>query len=332
MTQQPVQPYPQQYAQPPAQPQQYPPPAASPQQPYYPPQPPAQPMAQQPQYVQSQQPYAPQYGQPQYGQPAAPPQVPLANGGLDEFYSQPSLGGGPGVSWKGKPDGFTVQGVVPRDVGDGDVSQEVGAPNTAEAGRPQFYRDGRPKFVMAIPLQVAPSQEFPEGEARLYVRGQLRDELGRAMQEAGAAGAPVANSTVTVTLVQRKQGRGAIPQNIFHVTYTPPGGQPPAVQQPVQQYAQPQQVQQPAAPPQWVQPQPQTQAAPPPQTQPVQQPVPQQVQQPTAPPVQQTQAAPPPVPQGAPQQPVQQPAPGAPTGLTPEQAELFAKLTGQPAA
>lgn len=294
------------------------------QQPYYPPQYPQQPPVQQgpPEWAQPQQPWTPP-GQPMqqpypqaYAQPA-PPVQPLANGGLDEFYSQPNMGGGPGVSWKGKPDGYTVQGVVPRDVGDGDVSQEVGAPNTAEAGRPQFYRDGRPKFVMAVPLQVAQSPEFPEGEAKLYVRGQLRDELARAMAEAGASGAPKGGSVLTVTLVQRKQGRGAIPQNVFSVRYTPPGGTAPQVQQP---QFQPQQAQQPYT------------GAPSPA--PVQQP---QYQQ-QAPVPQQPQAQPqwqvPPVPQQAapaqqaapPQAQPQQTAPQPPAGLTPEQEQLLASL------
>lgn len=262
-------------------------------------------------YPQQPQAFAPQ-GYPQVPQQ---PAVPLADGSLDAFYSQPTLGGGPGISWKGKPDGYTVQGVVPRDVTNADVSQEVGAPNTAEAGKPKFYRDGRPMFVMAVPLQVPVSQEFPEGEARLYVRGQLREALAAAMTQAGAQGSPAAGATITVTLVQRKQGRGAIPQNIFAVTYTPPGGQPPQVSQQVQapqaqqQVAQP--MQQPAPQVQVQQPQPQAQAlaaqAP---AQQLVQPVPQQV---------------------APQQPQAQPGQQmqAPPGFDQQQMALLAQLTGQ---
>ena len=308
---------------------------------YYPPQYPQQP-AFQPPVQQGPPEWAQPQGQPQWQPPVQQqfqsPQAPpaLANGGLDEFYGQPSLGGGPGISWKGKPDGYTVQGVVPRDVTDADVSQEVGAPNTAEAGKPQFYRDGRPKFVMAVPLQVAQSPEFPDGEARLYVRGQLRDELARAMAEAGASGAPAAGSVITVTLAERKHGRGAIPQNIFRVAYTPAGGQAPQVAQhqqaqaPVQQqpqYAAPAPQQ---APVQQFQPQVQYQ-------QPVQQaPVQQQVPGGTSPAAgypQQGQQAPvqqhAPVQQQAPAQAPQQSAPPAPAGLSPEQQQLLAQLNGQ---
>lgn len=286
------------------------------QQPYYQPQYPQQPPAQQgpPEWAQPQQPWTPP-GQPMqqaYQQPyapAAPPAQPLANGGIDEFYSQPNLGGGPGVSWKGKPDGYTVQGIVPRDTGDGDVSQEVGAPGSPDAGRPLTYRDGRPKFVLAVPLQVAPSQEFPDGEARLYVRGQLRDELARAMAEVGCSGAPTAGAVITVTLVQRKQGRGTIPQNVFAVQYTPPGGAAPQIQQPVQQ-------------PQYAQPQPVQQYAP--QAQPVQQfQPPQQAPQP----VQGQQYAQPQYQAPAPQQAApMQAQPQPPAGLTPEQELLLSQL------
>jgi hypothetical protein len=306
----------------------------------YPPQPMQQPYAPQPpqQYAPAQPGYQqqmpPQAFPAQGYAPQVPqqPAVPLADGSLDAFYNQPNTGGGPGVSWKGKPDGYTIQGVVPRDVTNADVTQEVGAPNTQQAGQPQFYRDGRPKFVMAVPLQVPQSPEYPEGEARLFVRGQLRDELSRAMTVAGVTGAPTAGSVITVTLVERKQGRGAIPQNVFHVTYTPAGAPAPAIQQPVNQ-PQPVQQQYAPAPAQQFAPQ----ATPQQYAQPV---VPQQV--PQAAPVQHQYAAAP-APQVAQAAPVQQaPVAQAPVqqqplqpvaGMTDQQAELLAKLTGgQPQA
>ena len=292
------------------------------QQPYYPQQPvpapqPPQPYAQ-PAYPQPvpQQPAPQAYPQPypqQWAQPAAPP-VQLADGSIDAFYSQPNVGGGPGISWKGKPDGYTVQGVVARDVGDGDVQQEVGAPGSADAGRPLTFRDGRPKFVMAVPLHVPASPEFPEGEARLYVRGQLKDELTRAMAEAQVPeAAPKAGAVITVTLVQRKPGRGTIPQNIFAVTYTPAGQAPPPIQAAAQPtYAQP-------AQPQYQQPvyQQPAPAAPPAAPQATQAPV-------AASPASEAPAQPA-VPQQAPvaQAPA---APAPPPGLTPEQQQLLAQM------
>lgn len=291
------------------------------QQPYYPPQQPQYPPQGYPQQAPPVAPAYPQYPAGGYAPPQAPPPQPpvqLATGTLDDFYAQPT-GGGAGISWKGKPDGSWVQGIVPRDVTNGDVQQEVGAPNTQDAGRPKFYRDGRPMFVMAVPLQMQPSPEFPDGEARLFVRGQLREELSRAMAEAGAPdGRPRAGDIITVTLVQRKQGRGAIPQNIFAVHYQPanpgqpvpqaapaPVAQAPIPQQPV--YQQP--VQQPPAP------QPVPQAAP-------VAPSPAPVAAPVAQPVQQ---------QAPVQAPVQQAAPVPPPSMTPEQAGLLARLTGQQA-
>ena len=157
--------------------------------PYYPQQPYGQPPMQQPQYPQYQQPMQqpayPQYPQQVGGWPQMPqgqqvPQVPLAEGTLDDFFDQPSAGGGPAVSWKDKANGYTVAGIVARAIGKGDVQQQTD-PQTKQ---PKFFRDGRPQFVMKVPLRVQPSQEFPEGEAQLYVRGQLRDELVRAMTEA----------------------------------------------------------------------------------------------------------------------------------------------------
>lgn len=330
------------------------------QQPYFPPAPqqgypdPNQPYAlplQQPMQPQAPvypQQYAPQqYGQPapqQYGQPMGQPgQVPsqpLAQGGLDEFYSQPTAGGGPGITWQDKagnkkPLGTTYVGVVARDVTHGDVQQQ-----TNPQGMPQYFRDGRPKFQMKVPLksvmigdgsgQYGPSPEFPDGEAAWYVRGQARDELTRAMAEAGVEGAPKAGSTIVVTLVQRRpSGAGFQPANIVQVRYIPADGAAGAAQVPAQAPVQPAtSVEQPVAHPvaqpqvqQFQQPQ-VVQPRPGAQPQPVQ--VQQQYQQP---PVQQ-QAAPV-------QQPAAQPAGqplGMPADFSPAQQELMARLTGQPAS
>lgn len=299
------------------------------QQPYYP----SQPQVQQPyapptypQQPQAPQPYPqqPVYAQPpvqQFPQAPAIPAQPLANGTLDDFYSQPSVGGGPSISWKGKPDGTTYVGVVARDVTSGDVVHDTD-PQTKQ---PKYYRDGRPMYSMKIPLSRVQSPEFPEGEANLWIRGSLREELTRAMSEAGLTGSPVAGDVIQVTLVGRKPGQGAIPKNIFSIVYQRPGGagapvqgqapqateapSPVAVAQPVPQQGQPYDQ---------------------PQAQPVQQPYaqpqgqPQYGQVPQAQPVAQVQA----VQQVQPQQGLQ-PAPG----MTPEQAELLARITGgQPQA
>lgn len=284
--------------------------------PQYPQAPPAQP-----------QPYAQPQGYPAYPQqpaqnvgyppPMAPPQapaIPLANGTLDDFYNQPSGGTGPAISWKGKPEGTTYVGIVARDVTNADIQQDSD-PMTKQ---PKFFRDGRPQFVMKVPLKVAPSQEFPDGECTWFVRGQARDELSRAMAEAGVQGAPKGGAGVRVTLVQRKPSRaGGNPANIVQVAYQPGAGQTggqaaasgapipaPSPAPEVQPQAPVQQAPQPQAPqPQWA-----------PQEQP-QQFAPQAPAAPAAP----APVAPAPAPQGGPQ---------PPADLSPDQQALLARLTG----
>jgi hypothetical protein len=90
---------------------------------------------------------------------------------------------------------------------------------------------------MRVGLVNQPTQEFPDGEFSFWVRGQARDELSRAMAEAGVEGAPKAGDVIQVTLVQRKPNRTGNPTNIVQITYTP-GGQrtqhPAHIEAPVQ--------------------------------------------------------------------------------------------------
>lgn len=266
----------------------------------YPAQPYGQPYPAQ-QYPQAPAQQAPQYAPPaypqqpaqQYAAPQQQPQQPLAQGSIDDFYSQPSAGGGPSISWKDKPIGTTYAGIVSRDVTHADIQQQTDF-NTKQ---PQFYKDGRPKFVMKVPLRVQPSPEFPEGEATLFVRGQMRDELVRAMSEAGVSGAPTAGSTIVVSLSgKRNSGQGLNPANQFTIQYTPVQGAtggaaatPPAAAPSVDQAPVPQQATAPEPPAQYASPAPQAAGV---------------------------------------QAPVPQAAPQPPAGLSPEQQELLARLTG----
>ena len=287
--------------------------------------------------------YPPQQGYGQFPQqpPSGPPQQPLAQGSLDDFYSQPSAGTGPSISWtdknsnQPKPIGTSYAGIVARDVTHADVQQQTDFRTQA----PLFYRDGRPKFAMKVPLKVQPSPEFPEGEATWFVKGQARDELVRAMAEAGCDGSPKAGAAIVVTLVQRRNtSAGMSPANVVQVRYQPAPGhttgqqgapaaaapaappqqvqppqqeqfqQPPAHQFQGQQYGQAVQPQgQQGLPPEWAQA---------PQQAPQQAPA-QQFQQPA---VQQAQP------------PAQQPAQGQgltpPPDMSPEQQALLATLTG----
>jgi hypothetical protein len=313
-------------------------------------------------------PPAPQgYGPPQqYTQPGYPPQQPMApqgyppqgygqqpqgpapaEGSIDAFYSQPSGSFGNSITWSSnnganpKPIGTSYQGIVARDLTNADVIQD----SDPKTGQLKTYRDGRPKFVMKVPLLVQPSPEFPDGEATWFVRGQARDELTRAMQEAGIQGAPRKGDAMRITLVERKPPRsgGGFPANIVRVDYMAANGQggAPSPAPQAQAPAQPEQaaLQNQQPPTQFAQ-QPMQQA---PQGQPVQQQDP-QGQDPWA---QQAPAQPWPPQGAAPQQPqAQAPVPPAgpapvqvsggqpqgapqpPSDMSPDQQALLARLTG----
>lgn len=298
-------------------PQGYPPQQAQPQYPQYP----------------AQQGYAPA---PAYAPAGYPPQQaqqpvqqPLATGTIDDYYSQPSVGGGP--SLKFEQVGTRYVGTVARAISNGDIQQQ-----TNIQGVPQTYRDGRPKFVMKVPL-VLPASDGSTVEATWFVKGQAREELSRAMAEAQApVGPPEAGAIIDVTFSGTKSsGAGFNPAKLFQIRYTRPAGSAgsgapslaPEQQAPVQQIQSapaqpaPQQAQLPTAP---------VPAAAPAQYAPVQQPAqaapqyPQPAQQPVAQaqPAQVVPQAPTPAPQ-----PVSQPAAQMPADFTPEQQALMARLT-----
>lgn len=331
---------------PPAPPQpQYQPPAP-PQPQYQQPAPQGYAPPQQPQYPPAQQGYAPppmgyptnQYPPAQGGYPMQPPPVQLAAGSLDAFYSQPSVGGGAALKFEaprpspapGYPDipGTTYVGVVSREVTSADVQQQTNPQN----GQAATFKDGRPKFVMKVPLQVQPTADRPDGLAQWYVAGAARDELARAMAAVGAPeGPPEAGAVVQITCTgTRPSGAGMNPSKVYQVNYQRPNepagmmtaavnGVPTAIDQPQQQ------------PPA----QPQYQAPPVPQQQQYQAPQPPAHQQfqPPAPPQPQPPAPPQPQQFQAPQQGAQPPAPQFdPASLPPmsaEQQNLLAGLIGQ---
>lgn len=167
-------------------------------------------------------------GQPGYGQPVQQAPGPDLSGDLESFYAQRSVGGGKGISWKGVPDGYTIQGVVSRAITNGDVFKETYPPNTPQAGQLRTNRDGSPKYAMQVPLKLHlldqfQARDYPDGEGRLFLRGALRDETTRAMAEVGAPeGPPEAGAFIRVTLTHRKPSNN-IAQNMFAVLYRSPG-------------------------------------------------------------------------------------------------------------
>lgn len=170
--------------------------------------------------------YAPQMPQ---GYPMQQPQQPvqqLVPGTLDGFFSQPASGHGPAWSWKNVPMGTAFVGIVARPITNADISQQT---QPAPSNAPMFYKDGRPVLVMKVPMNVSPDQTYTEGKAQWYVQGQARDELARAMAEAGApAGPPEAGAVIWVTWVSERKNNFGTMSKQFLVKYQRPEGAAPA--------------------------------------------------------------------------------------------------------
>src|SRR5438876_2453974 len=94
-------------------------------------------------------PVAPGYPPQQYGQipPPAQPAVQLAQGTLDDFYGQPTVGGGQGLKFAVLGTEYYVEQTRP--ITGADIQQQ-----TDTRGLPQTFRDGRPKFQMLVPVTV----------------------------------------------------------------------------------------------------------------------------------------------------------------------------------
>lgn len=207
----------------------------------YPNYPPQQPPAQQPQpgYFQGQQPgayppqaqqgYPPQqpqgYYQPQQPQFAPPPPV-HQNVSIDDFYDQPASSGKSIASWFQAP-GQTITGMVARAISKADLRPQT----DMQTKQPKHFSDGRPMLTMTIPLQVQPSNDFPDGRAAWIISSSDREDLDVAMQAAGCAArtVPEAGALITITFMGFKQipGFGA-PKKVKQITYQRPAGSPPA--------------------------------------------------------------------------------------------------------
>ena len=151
------------------------------------------------------------------------PAQPLPQGNLSDFFGQPSVSGGPSWSFKDKPVGQSYAGIVERALTNADIEPQT-IPGT---NRPATYRDGRQKWVMKVPMLVQADTDHPDGKATWYVSGQSRDELVRAMAEAGAPeGAPEPGAFIGVQLVGRKPSKtpGFSPSNQVRVVYRRPEG------------------------------------------------------------------------------------------------------------
>lgn len=165
-----------------------------------------------------------------YVNPAAV-QAPLARGTLEDFYSQPTGSGGPSVTSKffnKRQQGSWLTFEVVRDVTNSDVRQQ-----TTPQGQPQTFRDGRPKFVLVVPVRVTGSSdgthfaEFTDGEGSLWVKGVLTDELRRAMTAAGdPSGYPKGGATMVMQSAGEKAAKtpGFANTKLYNLQYASPAG------------------------------------------------------------------------------------------------------------
>lgn len=167
----------------------------------------------------------------QYVNPAALQPAPqLARGTLEDFYSQPTgAGGGPAVTSKffnKRPQESWLDMEVTADVTNADVRQQ-----TTPQGIPQIFKDGRPKFVLVVKVNVLASSdgthpvEFPDGLGSLWIKGALADELRRAMAAAGdASGYPKAKARIVMVSKGEQASRtpGFSPTKLYQLQYAAP--------------------------------------------------------------------------------------------------------------
>lgn len=168
---------------------------------------------------------------------------------MTDFLNQPVIGWG--KSWslaQEVPVNTTYIGIVAREVDDGDF--EHATKPAASGGGLDYYRDGRPKVNMKVPMYCQPDNTHPEGRAILFVNGTVGTELKRAMDAAGAPASlnGIPEKGAVIKLVKAGQRRNSFNSwsAVPHIDYTRPEGAapaPPVVEQPA-----PPVVEQPAPP------------------------------------------------------------------------------------
>lgn len=178
----------------------------------YPPAPPQQGYPQQappPGYYQ-----APPQGYYQAPPPPQAPAPPRQHRTLADYLDQGGAGTKP-LQWD-RP-GRQYVGQISRPLTDADT----------EEGDPRS--DGSAKLTLKIPLTMAPTAEYADGEATFYCKGHDWNELKRAMNEAGAPpGTPQAGAWLDITYTHDKPvptGRDGMPRNprkVKTIRYTPP--------------------------------------------------------------------------------------------------------------
>lgn len=179
------------------------------------------------------------YTQPPAQRLATPPahaqQVPaqeLPVGTLTDFYNQPQSANGKSLAFDELGDGYIIQ--VSREIVDGDVRAQ-----TDDGGNPTYYRDGRPKLVLVLPVSVYQSQtaQKPMGplsegvqDAALWVKGKDWAALAAAMKSAGWDGVlPEVGAFIKVIFVKKQKNRPPMNDTkIKEFQYIRPEGAPAA--------------------------------------------------------------------------------------------------------
>jgi len=139
---------------------------------------------------------------------------------LESFFS----GGGKSVSWKDKPLGTMVSGII----------KTVHPPQVATdpvTNQPQISkRTGQPKMQVRIELltnERDPQDPDDDGLRNLYVGGWMQGAIGDALRKAGVQGPPEVGGQLTVTLTERQPNENPVlaPINKFQATYVPASAQ-----------------------------------------------------------------------------------------------------------
>jgi hypothetical protein len=150
-------------------------------------------------------------GAPAYGQAPAPAVPPLAQGSLDAFYQQPSVGGGAALKFNQLGDSHAF--VFARDVRDSDVVQQT----QMGTNIPATFGDGSPMYQLVCPVIT------PDGNnATWYVKGATREVLLEAMAKAGAPANtfPKKGDAARVTFVAERPTRYGNKAKVYSVDYT----------------------------------------------------------------------------------------------------------------
>jgi hypothetical protein len=183
-----------------------------------------------------------------FQQQAAAPQQVAARGTLEDFFNQPSGGGGPSVTSKffnDRPQGSWLQLTVLADVTNADVQHQ----KTPQGVLQYFKKNGqddltRPKLVLVVKVQVTGSSDgthatvFPDGTASLWLKkGPVTDDLIRAMTAAGdPSGYPKAGAQMVMQSAGSQPSRtvGFSATKLYGFQYAAPaGGVDPTSQAPV---------------------------------------------------------------------------------------------------